>query len=296
MPPRLTTDHWPLTTASPLVIAHRGASGLAPENTLAAFRLALALGADGFELDVQLSADGQPVVIHDARVNRTTDRTGAVALLTAEELAACDAGAWFARRLARRPRVRAMAARAAKLTKDIDLRFAGEPVPALQEVLAMAAAAKLKRVYVELKGDRRRDKQPLLDAVLARLRPPRLERALTLLSFDHEIIKRAKSVAPRLRTAATFAFPGRGQLTARAIISAVRYAEADEAALHYGLATRRTVAALHEQGISVAVWTVNSKLVMRRMLTVGVDAIMTNYPDRLIDVLAAKPPRVSRYV
>src|SRR5205085_8300029 len=181
-------------------------------------------------------------------------------------------------------------------TKDIDLRFAGEPVPALQEVLALAAAAKLKRVYVELKGDRRRDKQPLLDAVLARLRPPRLERALTLLSFDHEIIKRAKSVAPRLRTAATFAFPGRGQLTARAIISAVRYAEADEAALHYGLATRRTVAALHEQGISVAVWTVNSKLVMRRMLTVGVDAIMTNYPDRLIDVLAAKPPRVSRYV
>src|SRR3954467_15312085 len=102
----------------PLVIAHRGASGLAPENTMAAFRLAVALGADGFELDVQLSADGQPVVIHDARLNRTTDHTGAVAALTAAELATSDAGSWFARRLARRPRTRAMAQSVAKLTKD----------------------------------------------------------------------------------------------------------------------------------------------------------------------------------
>src|SRR5689334_2474483 len=86
----------------PLVIAHRGASGLAPENTMAAFRLALALGADGIELDVQLSADRIAIVIHDTRLNRTTDQKGAVAALTAAELAACDAGEWFARRLARR--------------------------------------------------------------------------------------------------------------------------------------------------------------------------------------------------
>ena len=82
MPAQLTTDHWPLATI-PLVIAHRGASGLAPENTMAAFRLATALGADGFELDVQLSADGQPVVIHDARVNRTTGRSSAQRLILA---------------------------------------------------------------------------------------------------------------------------------------------------------------------------------------------------------------------
>jgi len=104
---------------------------------------------------------------------------------------------------------------------------------------------------------------------------------------NHEIVRRAKALAPRLRTAATFAIPGRGHLTARAIISAIERAEADEAALHYGLATRRTVAALHERGISVVVWTANSKLVMRRMLAVGVDAMMTNYPNRLADVLAS---------
>jgi glycerophosphoryl diester phosphodiesterase len=255
---------------------------------MAAFRLALALGADGFELDVQLSADGQPVVIHDARVNRTTDRAGAVAALTAEELMACDAGAWFARRLARRPRVRAMAQRAARLLPGADPRFAGESVPLLAEVFALAARAKVRRVYVELKGSRYQNKQPLLDAVLALVGEQKMERAVTLLSFDHEIVRRAKTIAPRLRTAATFAIPGRGHLTARAIISAVERAAADEAALHYGLATRRTVAALHERGISVAVWTANSTVIMRRLLAVGVDAIMTNYPNRLADLLVSR--------
>jgi len=286
---QLATDNrQPVTAlARPLVIAHRGASGLAPENTMMAFRLAIALGADGFELDVQLSADGQAVVIHDAHINRTTDRMGTVAALTAEELAACDAGAWFARRLSRRPRIRAMAKSVANLTPANDLRFAGESVPALRDVLALAAAARVKRVYVELKGNRRHDNQPLLAAVLGLVSQHKMERAVTLLSFDHEIVRRAKALAPRLRTAATFAIPGRGHLTARAIISAIERAEADEAALHYGLATRRTVAALHERGISVVVWTANSKLVMRRMLAVGVDAMMTNYPNRLADVLAS---------
>src|ERR1051325_870011 len=91
----------------PLVIAHRGASAFAPENTLAAFRLAVALGADGIELDTQLSSDGQAVVIHDLRVNRTTDRTGLVENFTAAELQQLDAGGWYERRLMKRPRLRA---------------------------------------------------------------------------------------------------------------------------------------------------------------------------------------------
>src|ERR1700754_3858342 len=238
MPGKDQTTHEP----RPLVIAHRGASGLAPENTLAAFRLALALGADGVELDVQLSADGQVMVIHDARVNRTTDQRGAVAALTAAELAACDAGGWFVRRLARRPRVRAMAKTAAGLANSDDLRFTGESVPRLDQVLALAASAKIKRVYIELKGNRRFDKQPLLEAVLGLVDQHQLEHAVTLLSFDHAIIRQVMTLRPSLRTAATFAIPGRGHLTVRAIINAVERAGASEAALHVGLATRRTVA------------------------------------------------------
>ena len=79
----------------PLVFAHRGGAALAPENTIPAFENGLALGADGLELDVHLSRDGVPVVIHDPTVDRTTERTGAVAGMSAAELAALDAGYRF---------------------------------------------------------------------------------------------------------------------------------------------------------------------------------------------------------
>src|SRR5262245_45381396 len=86
------------STGRPLVIAHRGASALAPENTLAAVNLALALGADGVEFDVQLASDGRPVVIHDLRLDRTTSGAGPVTALPSVELSNLDAGSWFDRR------------------------------------------------------------------------------------------------------------------------------------------------------------------------------------------------------
>jgi glycerophosphoryl diester phosphodiesterase len=269
----------------PLVIAHRGASGLAPENTLAAFRMAFSMGADGIELDVQLSSDGEAMVIHDLRINRTTDGFGAVSSLTADELSTCDAGRWFSRKLARRPRSRAIAAEAARRA-NLGEGFTNERVPTLGEVLALAAEGKAKQVYIELKGRRRQDKRPLLRRVLEVIGQSSIQDRITLLSFDHDVIKQARIVATRFRTAATFALPGRGQLTARAIKSAVERAEANEAALHYGLATRRLVASLQEQGITVSVWTANQKVLMRRLIAAGADSIMTNFPNRLIETLS----------
>src|SRR4029079_11246110 len=130
----------------PLVIAHRGASGFAPENTLAAFRLASALGADGGELDVQLSADGHPVVIHDARVNRTTNGSGIVSRLTLDELQSLDAGSWFDRKLARRPRLRKIASRISAEVGDGFQTFSGEPLPTLDAVLSLLTQARFKRI------------------------------------------------------------------------------------------------------------------------------------------------------
>src|SRR5512143_199880 len=95
----------------PLILAHRGASRRAPENTMAAFRLAAELGADGVELDVQLSKDGEVVVMHDSRVDRTTDGHGRIRDLPLAELRALDAGGWYAP------------------------EFAGERIPTLAEVL-----------------------------------------------------------------------------------------------------------------------------------------------------------------
>lgn len=268
----------------PLVIAHRGASGLAPENTLSAFALAIALGADGVEMDVQLAADGRVMVIHDARVNRTTDATGRVAELTVEQFDRFDAGAWFERRLLRRPRVRAQAERAAAMAGREDLQFSMERVPTLDATLGLLASARLRRIYIELKGHRT-DKEPLLEATLALICERQMEYAVTLLSFDHELIKRVKQVAPRLRTAATFGLTGRRLISARAIITAARRVETNEVALHYALATRRAITALHAAGFAVSAWTANSKRLMQRLAASGVDAVMTNFPDRLIDVL-----------
>src|ERR1044071_5806725 len=263
----------------PLVIAHRGASGLAPENTLAAFKIAIALGADGIEMDVQLSADNRVIVLPDARVNRTTNATGNISDFTADQISGLDAGAWFDRRLAIRPRVRAMAERASNSARGNGLRFSGEPVPTLEATLALLAQASLRRIYIELKGHRE-EKQPLLESTVALVREFHIEQSATLLSFDHNVVKQAKEYAQDIRTAATFSIAGRGSANARSIIDSAARAEADEVALHYGLATRRTVEALHENGIAVSVWTANSKLVMRRLAACGGASIMTTFPNR----------------
>jgi glycerophosphoryl diester phosphodiesterase len=268
----------------PLVIAHRGASGFAPENTLAAFKLAIALGADGIELDAQLSADGQAVVIHDTRVNRTTDATGPVASFTAAALEKLDAGGWFERRLMMRPRLRATVEREAALANAKTLTYSGEPVPTLESVLALLASANLRRVYIEFKGSQV-TRQALVERVISLVCEFRMERAVTLLSFDHESVRLARQITGEVRTAATFSIAGRRLITARSIIRAAQDVDADEVALHYGLATRRTVDALHEQRLAVSAWTANSRLVMRRLVACGVDAIMTNYPKRLMEFL-----------
>lgn len=276
------------TNRKPLVIAHRGASGVAPENTLAAFRLAARCGANGVEMDVQLSADGRVVVIHDARVNRTTTGTGPVASFTLSQLRELDASEWFERRLALRPRVRSMAERAAAHTSNHGSLFQGETIPTLEEALSLLASYRLSRIYVELKS-KPSTRQALLEATIAVVRDLSLENAITLLSFDHQIIKDAKQIASEIRTAATFPIAGRTIATARSIISSVERVNADEAALHFGLATKRTVATLHERGLSVSAWTANNKMVMRRLVACGVDSIMTNFPDRLRSVIESPP-------
>ena len=218
----------------PLVIAHRGASGLAPENTLAAFSLAIALGADGVEMDVQMSRDGLPVVIRDTRVNRTTNTKGSVSRLTLDQLQRLDGGAWFERRLSRRPRVRAMVGRISAESGAAVPRYSGEPVPSLEDVLSLLKSAELERIYIELKGSPL-NQQALLESILTLVRKHGVDRSVTLLSFDHAIIRRAKDLAPGLRTASLFPTRGRRLISTRSIIRSAASAGVDEVALHLGL-------------------------------------------------------------
>ena len=184
----------------PLNFAHRGASYEAPENTLAAFLLAAELGADGIEFDVQLSADGQAVVIHDFNLEKTTDGQGPVALKTLDELKELDAGAWF------------------------DPIFAGQRIPTLQEVIDAVGQRLL--LNVELKTFSLRD-DGLAAAVVRTIEDHHLLDRVIVSSFNPLAVRRVKQLNPRISSwlalcathpllvaQAVAAFPGPGRCLA----------------------------------------------------------------------------------
>lgn len=267
----------------PLVIAHRGASAVAPENTLESFNLAVSLGADGIELDVHLSSEGVPVVIHDSRVDRTTDGRGAVARLSLPELAKLDASARFRRRLSTSPRLRSRVRRTLGGVPNVP-HDGLQSVPTLKEVLDAVHEVGLSRVYVELKGQRQ-NRLPLLMETILQIRKQGMEKLVTIISFDHDIIERCREVAPDLRTGILVPGPVNRIRRWPSIVRAATKARADEVALHYSLASRRSVANIHSKGFQVSVWTVNSRMAMRRLAAAGVDSIITNFVDRLRQVL-----------
>jgi glycerophosphoryl diester phosphodiesterase len=161
-----------------LVVAHRGASAQAPENTMEAFRLGVEAGADAIELDVHLTADGQLAVIHDETLERTTDRTGRVADLTMDQVREADAGATFSR------------------PDDAGLPFAdrGLRIPTLPEVLAWLPDG--IGLVVEIKA------RAAADAVVEAVRghPGSDAGRLAVISFDEATIERVREVDPEIRT------------------------------------------------------------------------------------------------
>jgi glycerophosphoryl diester phosphodiesterase len=240
------------------VIGHRGASGHAPENTLPSFALALAQGADALELDVHLTADGTPVVLHDATLDRTTDRRGPVAALALGAVQEADAGARF--------------------TADgvtFPYRGAGIRVPTLAEVLRAFPGVPL---LVELKV---REAQEAVGRVL--LEEQAADRCVMAADDGGaiEVFRRAPFVAGACRGDIARLFFGHrfGAAPRRPgyrLLSVPEY--------HRGLlvASRGFVAAARARGAPVHVWTVNDAARARRLWERGVAGIVTNYPDRIV--------------
>ncbi|MBI3972758.1 MAG: glycerophosphodiester phosphodiesterase [Chloroflexi bacterium] len=242
----------------PLVVAHRGASGLAPENTLAAFRLALEASAPAVECDVHLSTDGVPVVIHDAQVDRTTFGFGSVALLSYAAVRRLDAGSWFGE------------------------AFAGERIPTLDEVLATCAGR--ARVFVELKAG---GGTALVDAALAAIaRVSGTE--IAVISFDPSIVRDVATRRPSLPV---------GYLVSAAKVAAAGPAATSRQTVDLGagfLSPQHTAAspalveAAHRAGLPVGVWTVDDPALLERLAALGVDAITTNRPEIALRLLSER--------
>jgi len=228
-------------TASSLFIwAHRGASALAPENTLAAFTLAEAIGADGIELDVHLSRDGVPVVLHDETVDRTTDGRGAIARLTLEQLQQLDAGSWF------------------------DPDFAGTRIPTLDEVLAWAGSR--LRINIEIKSaDAGRAVLELLD--------DHPQAQVLISSFDHALLSglRRETAGLPLGFLCDTRFWRRA--LQRAIVAG---AESFHPAARF--CSRPLIEACHRHGLKVYPWTVDAPRRQSSLKRIGVDGWFSNLP------------------
>lgn len=245
---------------APEIIAHRGASHTAPENTVAAFQLAWKEQADGAELDIQLTQDGKIIVIHDQDTKRTTGVEGKVAQRTLAELRRLDAGQWKGR------------------------QFAGEKLPTLDEMLATVPPG--RKVFIEVKSGP--EIIPELDRVLkaSGLKPTQTP----VISFHAPVIaalKRDRPDLPAYWVVSLKPKKGKKPPTAEELIARARRIQADgldlsaEDILDADFA-RKVKAA----GLRLDVWTVDDPVVARRMRALGVQGITTNRPGWLREQLA----------
>jgi len=256
-----------------LIIAHRGASSHAPENTLAAFQAATDAGADGVEFDVRLAADGVPVVIHDANLKRTGWQDVLVSRLTSNELGEIDVGSWFNRRFPNRSRP----------------EFDFQTVPTLAKTLRMLHGFD-GRIYIELKaGDA--DLRDLVKATCGEIRSSPLLPQIIVKSFKLAAIPEVRHHLPVVATGALFSAKIMYFLKRRRhIVALAREFGADHISIHRSLVTRDLARAAAEAALPVTVWTVDDPAWIDRGRKLGIGALITNDPSTFITHIRRTSP------
>jgi glycerophosphoryl diester phosphodiesterase len=230
------------------VVGHRGASGLAPENTLAAFQIALDLGVDGVEFDVQMTRDGHLVVAHDEELDRTTSGSGLLRELSIAELQVLDAGGWFA--------------------ED----FKGERIPSLPELFDFMRGNDLL-LFLELKDPAQ---YPGMEQAVADLiRKYDFVERVQVRSFDHSALHVFHRIAPEMSIS---------ELWYERIPSPeeTHFPTID---VLYQLYTLENLAEIHARGQKATAWTVNDMEAARQLIDWGIDSITTDYPDQVLKLL-----------
>ncbi len=278
----------PMTTQKPLVIAHRGARGHAPENTLAAARLAHAEKAWMWELDTCFTKDGQLVVIHDDTLERTTDvskrpefadrKPWKVHEFTLAELRTLDAGSWF---LEKDP---FQTVASGEVTPAMAASYKGEKIPTLEEALKLTKELNW-RVNVEIKDQTNAvGHDRVAKEVCGMVRKMGMEKSVLLSSFQHQYLIQAADYLPGMERAALLdkARPQDAAAVCKAAKSAYYHPK-------HTLLLPGDTEDLRGAGILVNVWTVNKPEDMERSIKLGVNGIITDFPKRLREMLAAQP-------
>jgi len=230
-------------TDSPLLIAHRGLSAVAPENTLSAFKYAIRSKADMIEVDIRLTKDGTPVIIHDAKVDRTTNGRGKVKNFYLWTLKELDAGNWF------------------------DLKYKGEKIPTLDETLKFING-KIP-INIEIKTSTR--KNEIAEKVLAIVFENGYEEKTLISSFDPRVLRRIKKLTDEIPTALLYHYPIYFNP-----IKTLKNLNAVALIHNFKFTTSNLVKKIHDAGFKIFVYTVNDPKDIRKMIDIGVDGIITD--------------------
>lgn len=232
---------------SPLIIGHRGASAVAPENTMAAFREAIAAGADGIEFDVRLTRDGRPVIIHDNTLRRTTGLSYRIADLTFSELERLNVG-----------------------------------VPTLEQLFELFETNDLM-LFLEMKVDSASEHAPLAQACCKLIDEFSYKQRVFIECFDLRALEVVKNTDSEIKTAALFQPTfSRPSVLDEQIIEQAKAIEASAVALHHRLAHEPLVRKALDADLRVAVWTVDDPAWIARAKSMGIDALITNDPAAML--------------
>ena len=243
----------------PYVIAHRGISGRYPENTLLAYQHAIDAGADWIELDVQTTADGVVIVSHDATAERCTNGHGSFRTMTLQQVKQLDAGSWF------------------------NPSFAGQRIPTLEDTLDFMGDGRI-RICIEIKGADMGDYMRTAWGTVDLLRKRGILRHIVVSSFSPETLRAIKNWEPLVATSLD-PDPQDGTLTPWELCQQVLGFNINAMQHVYNTVTPELIDEAHQHGFSLWTWTVNKPDDMRRMVEMGVDAIMTDYADVLRGVV-----------
>ncbi len=235
-------------TGKVLIVGHRGALGLAPENTMASFQKGLETGCDLVETDIHLSRDGALVLMHDPEVSRTTNGKGRIRDMTLGEISRLDAGSWF------------------------DERFRGEPVPVLGDLLDWAK--KRIPVVIEIKGDPR-PSRGIEAALLAELRKHGLVSEVMVIGFHHDSLKRIKEMEPAITTGLTYS------CRLADTVGAARATAARSIRPHWSYWDAELVEECHRAGLTAHAWVANDEERTRYLVDMGIDSLGVDFPDRV---------------
>jgi glycerophosphoryl diester phosphodiesterase len=239
----------------PLVIGHAAAAGEAPANTLAGVRAALDAGAEAMEIDIQLSADRVPVLMHDLTVDRTTNLRGQTRSFTAAQLTRADAGD-------------------------------GECVPSLDSVLSLVAGRLTVMCELKTDPDRERPERDLVDAVLSVIARHEASSWVAIHSFDPSIVEYSRQVEARV--SAAIIAPNVDAAGMERLLNGILKRNGQALSIQHNCITPELVTAAKRRQITIWTWTADTAADWSRVTAAGVDGIITNVPHRLREYLDAR--------